>query len=456
MASAARSNEHFGIEQSGITLRSVRAARAAARKEAIARHLAGGSGDSASNYEAMVRALERNPNAGAMPCEDCDGLGFRQLARHVVEQFDKKLEARLLEIDRKTVKLREHLVNAASPVGECDDVGERFRRSEAVDADRVRGELLVLYENIEADQRERLKRAICRTCRGSAKSKRRRYEDRPGRPDSMFATTACPSCIGSDTRNHRRNADGEPAYPKLMHAHTGTSAGYRVDKMRGPRMVDADGNPMAREPADGEVYTVVSDPRDDAAADRGDVRVCKRCTVAENTPGYIAPITCRPTRKAGDVEEDLDQQAVGSIQLNGKTEEIGTFSRNGEEVSELERYPSDDFAEDAPSGDDDAAGWLDEVAAEDQSLAAACALLAGDRRDRECVLWPLTTSGRCLAEEAPGHRQGAGYERLLELCETELAEEREGVGRPRRRLLLGHVRREARLLKERAEARLGA
>jgi hypothetical protein len=339
MAAAPSASEAFRSEQSGITLRSTRAARAAARKEAIARHLAGGSAAHASNYEAMVRALEQNPNAGAMPCEDCDGLGFRQLARHLVEQFDRKHENRLLEIDKKLSELKEHLASAAAPVAEGDDVGERYRRSEAVEADRKRGELLKLYENIEDDRRERLMRSTCRTCKGSAKSRRRRREDRAGRPDSMFSTTVCPACIGSDARNRRRNVDGAPTYPMLLHTHTGTSAGWRVDKMRGPKVLDADGKPMQRVPVEGEVYTVVSDPRDDAAADRGDVRVCKRCAVREKTPGYIAPITCRPTQKAGDVEEDLELQEAKTIQLDGKVEEVG----------DLGRYPVSDFAEAPPT-----------------------------------------------------------------------------------------------------------
>jgi hypothetical protein len=421
MAAAASSTEVFRVERSGVTESRSHKVRAMARREALARYLASDDGAAPSNYEAMVRALERDPNAGAMPCEDCDGLGFRKLAKHVVDAFDQKLENRLHEVEHKTRLMRDALAEAQRPRPEGDDIEERLRRMAADEADRLKGEIIELYENIDTAKRERRKLAACRTCKGSARSRRRKRQDKPGRPDSMFSTTACPRCIGRDARRH----------PSLLHTHTGTSSGEA--RMRGPRAV-------LYTPGDPNCYEVVSDPRDDAAAELGDV--CKRCVVEEGTPGYIAPITCRPTLRAADVEEETQG-----------TEETA------------ENRSEDDFdpggfrpvITEGPPGHEDAASWLEEVAAEDSVLAVAIALLAGDKADRECVLWPLVTAGLGLAQGCPAYRQGDGYELLLAHCEAETQAEQEAtVGSPRRRLLLGHARHEARRLKERAEARLGA
>lgn len=407
-----------------------RASRADERREALARYVATRGDDTPSNFEAMVRVLERDPNAGADPCPDCDGLGFRPLSPELVAEYDQKLENRLIEIERLRRNLAEYEADAFKPRNLLDADDEKLRKNAVRDADDTRAELIKIHDNMDEARRERVKRSICRTCHGSAKSERRRREGRQGRPDSMFSTVSCPGCLGVDARKHSL----------LQTRHYGSSSGGAF----------IHGNRIVVDPKDPNVYEVVSDHRDDAAAERGDT--CKRCHGA----AYLEPITCRPTRRAGDVEEDLELQQVRTVRLDGHTEEL----REGE----LDHYPAHDFAPAAGTGDP-AGDWLEEVAAEDLELAAAIAVLVGEHGDkfaktpwgRRFALWPLTSAGKRLAMTSKLQAAGDGYERVLKLCALERQAARKGAtASPLRAILIAQADQQARLIEARAEARLAA
>jgi hypothetical protein len=398
-----------------------------ALRERIARHLAGDAAP--SNFEAMVRVLSADPSNGAEDCDDCGGLGHRRLARHVIEEHDQKLEQRLLQLELRQRELAAARAEAHRPRGN-DELEEKLRQNALREVDDIEKKILVLRRNIEDDERALNKRSVCRTCRGTCRSHRRRGQGQQ-RPDSIFNTVTCPSCRGKDRRNQRRGPDGEALYPRLTDVHYGSSSGEL--RMRGNRTAP-----------DG--VTIVSDPRDDAAAERGDQ--CPSCKDERSGmgTGYLMPVTVRPSLRTSNVEEE--PQGVQDLP---------------------DGFPSDDFDErsagGAPVEEDWAASFLDELRAEDPRLAAAAAVYWGEHGDewakhtwgRRFALWPFLDDGRRLAEEAAGCPERPSYDELLALCAVERSADVQAPlndGRPRRRARVRGADAQARLLEARIERAL--
>jgi hypothetical protein len=391
-----------------------------ALRERLARHLAGVDTAQASNFESMVLVLSRDPSNGPAPCEDCGGDGFRQLAPHVIAEYDEKLEHRLNELEGLTAQLRTAEQEAQRP-RRMDEVEDKIREHAAEDVRRLDVEIIRLKERMEEGKlgrRERMKRAICRSCRGSGQSKRRRGQGE-NRPDSLFNTVTCVACRGRDTRSH----------PRFLHRHLGSSTG--TVRMRGNRLAE-----------DG--VTIISDPRDDRAAELGDV--CATCRGDDGMgTGYVFPVTVRPILKTSNVQEDA------------------------EGIADLpEGFPDDDFTPRGAAAPDWAETFLDELRKHDPAIAAAVAAHVGSNGDtwsvhawdRRFALWPLTADGRRVAEESKQFDpRRASYAALLELCAFERLEVVQAGPVPenaRRRALIGSADIQARMLETRVDRALDA
>lgn len=362
-------------------------------RERLARHLAGPSAP--SNFESMVEFMQQDPNTPAA-CEACDGLGFRQLRREVVEHYDEREERRLEEI-----RLLEQQVREAEVPDEIEGAG--FKTKQIVTR------LVTTTENLARDRRERNRRSVCRKCRGTGKGPRQHDLD-PGRPDSMFSTVMCPTCRGVDARNERRKRKrqgGGPMYPSLMHRHHGASCGYVTRPLpagvRGPRQQ----------------------------------LPCAGCAgeIDDVGPGYLVPINVRPTMRTNNVVEEPHG------------------------VDELpEHFPDYDFGDEDPD-QAQPEGWLEAMRRADPLLAAAVAAYVSPQADgyadhpwgRRFALWPLNEFGR---ELAGGVRD---FDDALEACDdARTAEDAAALGTPRRRMLLAEANQAARELERRVEAALQA
>lgn len=356
-----------------------------------------------SNYEAMIAVIQRDPEAGAIPCPECAGMGFRRLRPHVMREYADAIGRRQ---------------------GECDLIRDKLRGlvDQGLNDPHLRRKLEDTEENIKALRDEQRRRSYCHACEGSGVGPRERGNVAL-RGDAIFTTVTCPTCRGKDTR---RQKDGT-RFPKLMLDHYGSSTGEI--RIRGTKPLP-----------DPEVEGLTTpDPRDDRAAERGDR--CPTCQGldAQGGPGWIVPISVRPALRTSQVEEQPDG--------------ADDYQRG---------YPESDFV--APAPDDDPLAKLDELRHDDPELAAGVMLYNGPHGDlyaahawgRRFALWLASEHGRILLAEAtttPAEPPGGfpdQVSRMVAQLAAERLEEVQGAdGNPRRRALLSGADDDARRLEVR-------